>query len=463
MKLSQVQRNRRWQTMSRRSCLPDKTLTLRESKAYVTLSPMESNNPNAVPANDEALLPFVFGEWRVEPETGRLTGRDNSQRQLEPQLMALLMLLAESDGRVLARERIEAALWPKTIVGEDTLARAISRLRRALDDSAQTPRYIETLPKRGYRFVAPITRKPFADGGARSSWWLRSTRLGAVVGLASLVGALWFVFVRPSDVPAPQGSMSTLVARADDYYMRFTRADNEAAIGLYEQVLAVQPDNNGAHAGLANALVQRVVRWPRNPDVQGAVTLTEALDRGLTASPESQAILARAIAMAERAVRIAPEDPDALKSLAFVLTAQGNLDRATTLYQQVLALDADAWPALINLGEIASMRGDEMTAIGFFERAWTAMGRAYESEPQRVGPWHVPLGIEIGDLHNRRGEVADAELWYRRVLSRAPYHPEATVRLAALLAASGARDEAQSLCQALMVRIGSASDCPGKL
>ncbi|MEJ2523907.1 MAG: transcriptional regulator [Gammaproteobacteria bacterium] len=276
--------------------------------------PADTSRSPRQPARDTP--PFLLGAWRVEPETGRIRQGD-TEASLEPRLMALLTLLASAPGRVFSREVIESALWPDVVVGEDTVARAVSRLRRALGDSVQSPRYIETLPRRGYRLIPTVS--PLGTTGAPT---LPARRLGpalVLAGLAIAVALLWFALRPPPPDDAATHGMDAharQVARADDLYMRFTRADNEAAIGLYERVLAEAPDNPAALAGLANALVQRVVRWPFPPGSggKGASSLSEALDRGLTRTPEGGAALARAVAVAERAVRLAPDDPDALKA-----------------------------------------------------------------------------------------------------------------------------------------------------
>ncbi|MEM8983202.1 MAG: tetratricopeptide repeat protein [Pseudomonadota bacterium] len=397
---------------------------------------------------------FQLGPWLVDPEAGELTG-DDANITLEPQLMTLLSLLAANPGDVLSRSVIETVLWPNTIVGDDTLARAVSRLRRALDDSAQSPRYIETLPKRGYRLIAPVTLARTSKHPKTKP--VRFAAIAAGIVIAG-IAALWLTTSR---VTAPPDPSTLLIERADDLYMRFTRADNEAAIGLYERVLAEQPDNAGAQAGLANALVQRVVRWPKSTGatVAGADSLSDALEQGLTQGPEAQAVLARATAMAERAVRLDPSNPDALKSLAFTVTAQGNLERAEAIYKQAIALDDDAWPSLINLGEIESIRGNTPAAVRYFERAYEAMARAYTYEPQRVGPWQVAMGVAIGEKHEQLGDSTEAELWYRRTLAAAPYEPEATVRLARLLAAAGDATQAAELCRSLSERVGDYPGC----
>ncbi|MEJ2523908.1 MAG: hypothetical protein P8080_13735 [Gammaproteobacteria bacterium] len=95
-----------------------------------------------------------------------------------------------------------------------------------------------------------------------------------------------------------------------------------------------------------------------------------------------------------------------------------------------------------------------------FEQAYASMERAYQYEPQRVGPWQAALGVLIGETYEKLDERAEAELWYRRVLAAEPYDPGATVRLARLLAASGQEAEAQSLCRALRERIGDYEGCP---
>lgn len=400
--------------------------------------------------------PYRLGPWQVDPETGRLT-RGDAEVALEPRLMALLNLLVNARGRVVARNAIEAALWPDVVVGEDTVARAVSRLRRALGDAPASPQFIETLPKRGYRLIAPL--EPAATAAPPPGTPVRGLVAGAVLVLVLAAIAL-SLSARRDAAPAPQDAAR--VSRADDLYMRFTRADNEAAIGLYERVLADDPDNARAQAGLANALVQRVVRWPSRADAgsPGASTLSEAIDRGLTSSSEARAILQRAEAMAERAVRAAPEDASALKALALTVTAQGDLARAATLYERSIALDPDAWPSMINLGEIRSMQGDPRAAVAHYEQAYDAMARAYAYEPQRVGPWQVAMGVRIGEVHEQLEAPVEAELWYRRALSQAPFEPEATVRLARLLAASGDTTEAAALCDGLRERVGVYPGCP---
>ena len=96
------------------------------------------------------------GQWHVQPALNRISdGRD--VRHLEPQVVDLLVFLASSDGRVVSKDEIIDAVWEGRFIAEATLTRSIADLRRALGDNTQTPQYIETIPKRGYRFVAPVS------------------------------------------------------------------------------------------------------------------------------------------------------------------------------------------------------------------------------------------------------------------------------------------------------------------
>lgn len=94
---------------------------------------------------------FDLGPWRVEPARGVLL-RDGKETRIEPKLMDLLLLFAASPGRVIAKDEIVATVWEGRAIGDDTLAGAVSRLRTVLT-ATKDERYIETLPKRGYRLI----------------------------------------------------------------------------------------------------------------------------------------------------------------------------------------------------------------------------------------------------------------------------------------------------------------------
>src|SRR5690606_23215097 len=108
-----------------------------------------------------------------------------------------------------------------------------------------------------------------------------------------------------------------------DFYFQFARGDNESAIELYQRVLGLHPDDPLAMAGLANALVQRCVRWPAEPGSPKAFSrLGDALANGHLAREPARSQLQRARLLAQRAVERAPGVAATHKALGFVASAQ---------------------------------------------------------------------------------------------------------------------------------------------
>ena len=99
--------------------------------------------------------PFALGECRVDPESNSVTRGDTVLR-LEPKAMQVLVYLAARAGRVVSRIDLEDSIWAGTVVGPDALTNTIIKLRKALGDDARSARYIETIPKTGYRLIAPV-------------------------------------------------------------------------------------------------------------------------------------------------------------------------------------------------------------------------------------------------------------------------------------------------------------------
>jgi Tol biopolymer transport system component/DNA-binding winged helix-turn-helix (wHTH) protein len=100
-----------------------------------------------------------FGDFELDLRTAEL--RSNSRRAvLQEKPFQVLMALLEQPGEMVTREELIRRLWPTGVFVDFNLGlnKAVNRLREALDDSAEEPRFIETFPKRGYRFVAPVTR-----------------------------------------------------------------------------------------------------------------------------------------------------------------------------------------------------------------------------------------------------------------------------------------------------------------
>ena len=96
----------------------------------------------------ETLDSLRIGDFEVEPSLNRLH-KGPEVLTVEPRVMDLLMLLAESPGQVFGRDEILERVWSETKVQDDALRRVVTLLRRVLDDDPKQPRYIETITRRG--------------------------------------------------------------------------------------------------------------------------------------------------------------------------------------------------------------------------------------------------------------------------------------------------------------------------
>ena len=177
-----------------------------------------------------------IGDWRVDSSSGVLN-RGDEETRLEPRVMAVLLDLASHAGYVRSKDDIIESVWGETYVGEAALSRCISELRRALGDDAREPKYIETLPKRGYRLVAqvrrlaPDTKSLSGQPTPEPKRPLWQTLIAAAIVLA-LFTAWWQG--RPAPGPETIETIAILPLRAlsDDAQQRFF------AEGLTEQLIA---------------------------------------------------------------------------------------------------------------------------------------------------------------------------------------------------------------------------------
>lgn len=161
---------------------------------------------------------FRVGVWLVEPALDQIS-RGQETVRLEPRTMRLLVRLAETPGQVVSSRELLDTVWAGVVVGPASVYQAISQLRKLLGDTDPKPTFIATVPRKGYRLVAPVERiasvatesltppsQPTSDPKDRRSAYLR-WGLAALLMVTLGMGA-WFVFrdSRPSQsagVPAP--------------------------------------------------------------------------------------------------------------------------------------------------------------------------------------------------------------------------------------------------------------------
>ena len=324
--------------------------------------------------------------------------------------MSLLCLLASKPGYVFSKEEIFAQVWGQAFVEDSTLTRSISDLRRALGDDARSPHSIQTLPKKGYRCIAPVVaasngedmarvepvgKDPVGEDPIQEPPRRRarlSRRWAAVIALAlgsvALAGGWLALGSDPTAVPK-ESALSAYDYYLDgrDHYKRYRKGDNLEAIELYRKALEIDPSFALAHAELANAL---------------------AVQKGNFHLPGPWA--EQALAAARTAVNLQPTLPEAHKALGHALSLQDELSRAAAHYRKALELRPNYHEATHNLSLILHILGRHDEAFEGFQR-FHAAGKMTADSAQHVGWIYLHVGLD-----------AEAEEWFRRSLQLEPYH-----------------------------------------
>jgi DNA-binding winged helix-turn-helix (wHTH) protein/tetratricopeptide (TPR) repeat protein len=144
----------------------------------------------------------IFPPYRLDP-ANQCLWKGETRISLVPKAFAVLEYLAEHAGRLVTQEELLHALWPETFVQPEVLRRYILEIRRSLEDEARKPRFVETLPKRGYRFIATVIDESSPPLAVSSELHLPTRLVGREEALeplgthlnAALRGQRQFIFV----------------------------------------------------------------------------------------------------------------------------------------------------------------------------------------------------------------------------------------------------------------------------
>jgi DNA-binding winged helix-turn-helix (wHTH) protein len=222
-----------------------------------------------------------FGSFQIDPRTWLLTG-DGREVDLSPRLVEILAFIVSRGGEIVTKEELLEKFWPEVNVSENTLTRAIADIRKAIGEDAASPRFLQTVSRRGYKFGGELasitpTTDPFQD-------WVK--------------GRL---------------ALDSLDARKlNEAVLAFERATNEL------------PKYAPAHAGLANAYMLQYER----------TRFGSAPDRDL---------LARAMRAAQQSTTIDPTLGEAWAVLGYLLSAAGRIDEGQAAARRATALEPENW------------------------------------------------------------------------------------------------------------------------
>jgi DNA-binding winged helix-turn-helix (wHTH) protein/TolB-like protein/Tfp pilus assembly protein PilF len=143
------------------------------------------------------------GDWSVDPATNEIS-RGGERVHLEPKVVDLLLALARRAGQVVSREELLSQVWPGVVVGDDVLTQGVIKLRKALGE----PEHIQTIPKRGYRLIAEVSR---SEQQAPSPPATPRRRLYWIAGVIVLVAGTTLSFFR---LYSPEPPLAGIAAEA---------------------------------------------------------------------------------------------------------------------------------------------------------------------------------------------------------------------------------------------------------
>jgi len=351
-----------------------------------------------------------FDGWTVNRMSGDISRGERSSR-LAQQPLRILLELADHAGEVVTREHLVKVLWPAGVVDFDNgLNVAVRKLRVALDDVGDVPRYIETLPRVGYRFVGKPGAATAANAPQSPRRMAPRARLALMLGAAGLVLAVavgWWINL--DEAPAKPHHVPSV--RAQELYLEAlslrSRRDIETS-GLAREKLeaAIKEDPEYAQA------------WAVLADVTSAAVL-----RQLMTPAEG---LPKARAEAERAISLDPNAVEGHYALGEILMDHyKDFTGAQREYERAKAIDDKS-------GRLWHHYGMWFGHQGRIEEALTALRRARELEPMTL-----LYAANYGMLLYEARRYDEAVAFLRPYVETNPHFDQARSILARALTATG--------------------------
>jgi DNA-binding winged helix-turn-helix (wHTH) protein/tetratricopeptide (TPR) repeat protein len=379
-----------------------------------------------------------FDGWTVDRVSGEIS-RDGHRTRLPQQPLRILIELTDRAGEVITREQLIKALWPQGVVDFDNgLNVAMRKLRVAFDDVGDTARYVETLPRVGYRFIGrlgpgppPAVIESTPTRSARRNWLLLAF---AIVALAAGLGIFWL------SERSAGGTRHVPSARAQELYVegmhQRSRRDVDAtalALAKLEEAIKEDPEYAEAWAGYSRTLSGAVVRQLSTP-AEGLPKARAAAERALMLDPEVADAhvtllhlhmdfdkdFAAATRDLEKARQVGLNTASFWHYSAMLHAQQGRVEegladmrRARALEPMTLLLSSNYALILFNARRYdRSVLGRAFTATGRFDEALAQLQARKE-----VGAWQGDLGVlyaKMGRREDALREIARLDTLQRR-------------------------------------------------
>lgn len=406
---------------------------------------------------------YEFADFRLDVEE-RLLLRADEVVPLPPKAFDVLLALIEQPGHLLEKEVLLKTVWPDTIVEENNLADNISRLRKTLGEGENGQKFIETVPRRGYRFVAEV--KALSDVGndadaaptvipssapaafipARLK--LRQRPELFLVAFGFLVLTLFSVALYWHFKSVPRTEVVQLEFKGNFFVGRWTEDEIRQGIEYYNQAIALDPNSASAYEGLATGwnFLSDLHVSPREamPKAKAAIVNALQRDEKSAAAQVTMGVIkmqydwdwAGAEQEFQRALALEPEYAPAHQLYGWYLVAQGRFPDAQAEMKQALGTDPLNDFGLWGLGDSFYFARQYDQAVEQYRRAVSVAPKMYWSR------------LMLGSAYVQQGKFSEAfvELQQARRLNDSP---QVLAALGHAYAAAGQRAEAQQVLSEL--------------
>src|SRR6266496_1133044 len=342
---------------------------------------------------------YEFGEFRLDVAERRVERHDGRACSALPEkAFQTLVYLVRNGGKLVPKEELFSAIWPDTVVEENNLGKAIHAIRSFLGEHPGDPKYIETVPKHGYRLVAEVTPLSVGNGS---------------YGIPAGVGTL------PIQSPAYDLYLRGKVKAGSE-----NREDTEAAIKVLEAAVAIDPELAGAHAQLARAYNTLAFKFSSDSkgklyheNAEVAILKALALDPDLAEGHFARGLILwtktkgfpheQAIQSYKRSLELDPDDDETHHQLSMVYSHVGLLNEAQERVRRALEINPNNTMARFRVGVYDAYQGKFEDAINVFKTI-----------PRDVSPLLVDRCM--ADVFVQIGRLKEAEEIVERYLEKHP-------------------------------------------
>jgi len=328
---------------------------------------------------------FQVGAMLVSPSR-RLIEGPGGEARVEPLIMQVFLLLIDAAGNVVTRNELFDKVWGGVMVGDDSLNRAVAKVRKTLDEVAPGAFEIETIPRTGYRLTGQAATQierysDHSQDATSTAVVSRRALVGSAIAAVAVAGAagLWW-----SRRPRTDPRFEALIQRGQDAL----RLDEPGAEKHFQQAVALEPKNARAWGLLSYA----VANGDGGP--------------GLVSGRSVQA----AEQAARRALAIDANEPNALLAMTVVQSSMLDWFSREERYRHILSIDADNTLVMRSLGTMLHGVGRSRESLAVAERAIAIEPLCPDHQVRRAGRLWV------------LGRVADADQVINRAMELWPAH-----------------------------------------